>query len=175
MEDLREKIEESADDSWLSTVASSIPGYAGYLSRERRRDADKLLRDHLVSLLGKPRATLVKAREALTAKLSLDRLDDVERAVKRLETVLDKVRFADRGYSGIFDAVKVNEATLDKVYEFDAALVNEVGALETAAGGVLAAAEQGGDPGQALSALDSAVEQFQSRLDERSNLLNGLA
>jgi len=37
-----------------------------------------------------------------------------------------RIRYADRGYAGFFDAVKVTEQTLDRVYAFDLALVESI-------------------------------------------------
>jgi hypothetical protein len=57
-------------------------------------------------------------------------LDDLEKAAIKLRTFIDKVRRASYGYSGFFDAAKVNEDELARVYEYDSAmldLVDEVG------------------------------------------------
>jgi hypothetical protein len=37
---------------------------------------------------------------------------------------MDKVSAAAYGYSGFFDAIKINEEELAKIYEFDAALMD---------------------------------------------------
>ena len=57
-------------------------------------------------------------------------IDDLEAAAIKLRTFSDRIRRATRGYSGLFDAVKVNEKELASIYQYDAAmldLVDEVG------------------------------------------------
>jgi hypothetical protein len=54
----------------------------------------------------------------------------MERAALQLRTFIDKITTAPRGYSGLFDAVKINEAELEAIYQYDAAffdLADQVG------------------------------------------------
>jgi len=48
-------------------------------------------------------------------------VDDMEKAAINLRTFIDKISTAPRGYSGLFDAVKINEKELQSIYQFDAA------------------------------------------------------
>ena len=48
-------------------------------------------------------------------------MDDMEKAAIQLRTFADKIRNATYGYSGFFDAVKINEEELAKLYAFDSA------------------------------------------------------
>jgi hypothetical protein len=48
-------------------------------------------------------------------------LDDMEKAALALRTFIDKIKTAARGYSGMFDAVKINEKELESIYQFDVA------------------------------------------------------
>jgi hypothetical protein len=57
-------------------------------------------------------------------------VDDMERASLQLRTFIDKISTAPRGYSGLFDAVKINEKELEAIYQYDAAffeLAEQVG------------------------------------------------
>ena len=57
-------------------------------------------------------------------------VDDMEKAAIKLRTFIDKITTAPRGYSGLFDAVKINEKELESIYQFDAAffdLAEQVG------------------------------------------------
>ena len=62
---------------------------------------------------------------------SLDVMNDIETARKRLDKVVARIRYADRGYAGFFDAIKVDEDMLGRVYQFDLDLIHLVD--ETAA------------------------------------------
>jgi hypothetical protein len=48
-------------------------------------------------------------------------VDDLEKASLQLRTFIDKVSMAARGYSGLFDAAKINEKELEAIYQFDLA------------------------------------------------------
>ena len=48
-------------------------------------------------------------------------VDDMEKASLALRTFIDKITTAARGYSGLFDAVKINEKELQEIYQFDVA------------------------------------------------------
>jgi len=54
----------------------------------------------------------------------------MEKAAIQLRTFIDRISNAPRGYSGLFDAVKINENELQAIYQFDAAffdLAEQVG------------------------------------------------
>jgi hypothetical protein len=51
-------------------------------------------------------------------------VDDLESAAIKLRTFSDRVRRATRGYSSLFEAVKINEAELEKLYAYDATLLD---------------------------------------------------
>ena len=47
--------------NWLERLGEKIPGYGGYVSKERRRDADKLQREHLADQLRAAKQPLTKS------------------------------------------------------------------------------------------------------------------
>jgi len=49
LDDLRDRVRD--EQTYLETLMGAIRGFQGYQDRENRRDADKLLRMHLVGLL----------------------------------------------------------------------------------------------------------------------------
>jgi hypothetical protein len=150
--------------NWIQKVVEWIPGFRGYYGREHRRDADKLVREAIAARL----ATASEAVGTATAALAkAKRLDDVDRAGRlsqRLLTAADRARTAAQGYSGFFDAMKVREPELDRIYEHDVAL--------------LAAAESANQKASALDsqkpsfdALESEVSKIEKGLDARKEVL----
>jgi len=117
----------------LERLASAIPGFHGYRERELRRDADRLQREHLASRLEANKRALDEIADQSTRGGSLDAINDVETARKRLDRVAARLRYAERGYSGFFDAVKVDEAALARVYELDLSLLDAVESVRAAA------------------------------------------
>ena len=53
----------------------------------------------------------------------LEVLDDIEIGAIRLRQFIDRVKTAVYGYAGFFDAVKVKEEELEKVYQYDLTLL----------------------------------------------------
>jgi hypothetical protein len=53
----------------------------------------------------------------------LDVLDDIEIGAIKLRQFIDRVKTAAYGYAGLFDAVKIKEEELEKVYQYDLTLL----------------------------------------------------
>lgn len=153
-----------AGQNWLEKIANMIPGFSGYRDKELRRDADALQREHLAKLLEQCKRPLNDAAAALS-RTDLDAINDVETAKKRLDKAIARIRHADRGYAGFFDAVKVDEAMLERVYQFDLGLIENVDAIRARAGALT--------DRQSLVALIAAVDAVGAQLDERDALLSG--
>lgn len=139
MPDLRKRIEESEDP--LQELMSSIPGFEGYHDRQVRRKADAMVREHLVGLLDDIRRDLDKVIQRWSRTKGLAHLNDLDRVRSPLGKVRDTIRFADYGYTGWFDAVKIKQAELDALYEYDLSLREQI-AQVGAAIEVLGAAEE---------------------------------
>ncbi|MBT9587740.1 hypothetical protein IV102_30675 [bacterium] len=157
----------------LEDLMRKIPGFGGYLDRERRRDADKLQRDFMAKGLSELKRKVQDAQEQLLEggqmKL-MTKLDDVNNIVDR---VAGRLRSASYGYSGFFDQNQVNEEELNRIYEFDLSLVNELQHADEALLGLTSSLE--GDNVKArISDLEKAIRAVDSKLDERERLLKGV-
>jgi len=74
----------------------------------------------------------------LTARGRLASVVTLERAVMKLQYMIDRIKTASYGYKGVFAAVKVDEAALDKLYAFDEGMlagVDELGCHSGPSGG----------------------------------------
>jgi len=122
MGELFDKI--SSDEDPITKLLSKIPGFSGYVERKERREADKLLREQIAKLFEVYRVRVGELQEEFASAGELSYLDDLEKAAMKLQTFIDKVSNAEYGYSGFFDAVKINEEVLAKIYQFDLALLD---------------------------------------------------
>jgi hypothetical protein len=102
-------------------LVSNIPGFGGYVKRQNRRDADKLLRDTVATRFEEQRTRTSQMQEDMVGKGMIAYVDDMEKAAIQLQTFIDRISRAPRGHAGLFDAVKINEKELEKIYQFDAA------------------------------------------------------
>jgi len=168
MGDLSETIKGGQD--FLTKILSYIPGFNGYIKRSQRRAADKLLRDQVAlryTELGK-RLSVLK-RDLVDAG-QFDLLEELDSIGLKLTTFADRIKNASYGYSGFFDAVKINEKELEKIYAFDAAffeLADQIGSgLENVAAGI------GGDGlKSAIRAVDELALQAVQTYDKRYQIL----
>jgi hypothetical protein len=161
-----------AGQNALERLMSSIPGFKGYREKDLRRDADRLQREHLSLRLEQGKKALNRVSADLTRGGDLDVINDVETARKRLDKVVNRIRYAERGYSGFFDAVKVDETVLGRIYQFDMSLVEDVDGVWSAASAAEASPIAQARP--ALQDLIGRIDALDARLSERENVLRGV-
>jgi len=169
--DYRHTIEDSKGG--LETLASKIPGYRGYKEKEGRRAADKLLREHLASQLNEQQRTLAELQRDLLEGGGLLLMDDLERAVTKVQNLADKVRTASYGYAGLFDEIKVKEEELDALYDFDESLLGYVSAIQAAIDALVAAMDASGDVKAAIRDVVSAAEEANATWRQRESTITG--
>jgi hypothetical protein len=102
-------------------LLSYIPGFSGYIERTNRRAADKLLREQVALKYSELAARTSRMQKDIADAGQIDFLDDIDSVGLKLRTFADRIKNASYGYSGFFDAVKINEKELEKIYTFDAA------------------------------------------------------
>ena len=128
MDDFFQKVTSMQDP--FKKLASYIPGFSGYIERQNRRDADKLLRDIVARRFEEQWKRTSQLQSDMVSNGMISFVDDMEQAAVKMRTFIDKISTAPRGYSGLFDAVKINEKELEAIYQFDAAffdLAEQVG------------------------------------------------
>jgi predicted nucleic acid-binding protein len=128
MEEFFQKVTSQQDP--FKRLGSMIPGFKGYIERQNRREADKLLRDTVARRFDEQWQRASQIQVDMVSSGMIQYVDDIERAALKLRTFIDKISTAPRGYSGLFDAVKINEKELEAIYQYDAAffdLAEQVG------------------------------------------------
>jgi hypothetical protein len=174
MTDFREQVFKSRDETALKRFASRIPGYGGYLEKEMRRDADKLLRDYIAAQLDQQRKRLAEAQqELLSLAGGLDLMDDVDRVQKKLQLLMDRLRTAVYGYAGWFDAVVIREKELDALYNYDAQLLDGVDQVAAGVEAFAAAVAEEADVKESLRALKGTLNGLHEHVDRRRDVLTG--
>ncbi len=158
--------------SGIEKLAAKIPGYKGYKEKELRREADKLLRDNVVSRMRSVKAQLDNLSTDLIGVGRLDLLDEAGSAATQMQTFIDRVRTASYGYSGLFDANRIKEDDLDRVYEFDSALLSYADRIE---GAISRAREglEGVDARSLILMVRDLAREANSVFDERADVLRG--
>ncbi|MCU0241759.1 MAG: hypothetical protein MUF51_04985 [Vicinamibacteria bacterium] len=144
----------------LERIMNAIPGFSGYREKELRRDADRMQREYLAKRLEEIKANLNTLAAKASRSGNLDSINDIESARKKLDRVINRIRYAERGYTGFFDAIKVDDAALARVYEFDGALLDEVDLARSV--------------GDAVQDLIPRLDALDARMNERETILKGI-
>lgn len=158
--------------NWIERLTEKIPGYGGYVKKERRRDFDKLHREHLADRLRATKQPLTDVVRELSDTGRLFEVGPVERASKKLDQAENRVRFASYGYSGFFDAVKVQDAQLEALYRFDLMLTEKVEEIERLAREMKSKMTTGPELKESAAQLEKALDDFNKTLDERTRSIN---
>jgi len=165
-DDLRRRIQSAYNK--VEEMAKDVPGYKGYKAKEVRREADKLMRLQVARGFEEQRRRLNRIEVQLANAGRLGVLVLLDRSLMRLQLLTDRLRTASYGYAGLFAAVKVREAELDALYDYDASLLGGVDKVKALIDAVAAAGtdEDVTKAGNALlEALDEANEAFSKRQD----------
>ncbi len=164
--DLRKRIEGAYNK--LEEMAKDLPGYKGYKDKEVRRQADKLIRMKVARGFEEQRGRLNSIARQLADAGRLRVLLTVDRSLMRLQFLIDRLKTASYGYAGLFDAIKVKEAELDALYEYDAALLDDVEKVRMLVDAVDAAEDDDAVTkagNELLAALEEINETFSKRQD----------
>jgi hypothetical protein len=140
-----------------------VPLLRTYLDREGMRDSDKLIRDELAKRLDGVKKEIDGMKRDWTDAGQLAGLDLLDRATRRLEKVRDSVKFASRGYAGIFDPEEVAEDALVGLLDFDQKLFEHVEEFEKEVEGLKKADKAG---------IKAELRKFEDRITEFDNLLS---
>ena len=168
MSDLNSQLDAvKSKENFLEKVARFIPGYNGYVNRDNSRELDTLVRNTLAKNLDTNHVKLKNTVLNLSQKGKLFESDGIDKLDKKLQQSVNKFRSAARGYSGMFDVVKVKDDKLNQLYQFDANLFNNVESISAACTEMENNSKAGVDitPGveKVSAVLDELIKQFDSR------------
>jgi hypothetical protein len=165
------KVTEDMDP--FKKILNKVPGFGGYIERQKRRDSDKLLREYLFDQFRELEGRVSRLQRDFISQGELKYVDDLEATAIKLRTFADRIRTAARGYSGLFDAVNINEAELSQVYEYDASMLDLVDEVNRAIDNVESSVGTDGLPA-AIRHLESKADECVQAFNDRENVILGL-
>jgi hypothetical protein len=146
----------------LERLGARVPGFAGYLERELRREMDQLLRRELATHIERARSGVLRHLATATPLAAeVSRLAAVEKA---LDGAAHRLRHAGSGYAGAFAAAKVREEQLEALYRFDEELAALVAAAVDASGNLAGGSE-------AVAVLESASTDLARAIEDRDAVI----
>lgn len=164
MSDILNRIREEQDV--FTKLLSKVPGFSGYLDREDRRSADRLLRETIAARYEELWRRISSLQRDLISQGGIAYVDDLEGAAIKLRQFVDRVKTASYGYAGFFDAIKIRSEELEQLYQYDLWLMSLVDELGRAIDNVEASIGTDGLPAaiRHLTRLaQESVEAYQKR------------
>lgn len=174
MSDLKDQIfgKVSSDMDPFKKILSKIPGFSGYMERQNRRDSDKLLRETIAKRFEEQWKRVSALQRDFINQGEISKVDDLEASALKLRTFADRIKRATRGYSGLFDAVKINEEELTNIYTYDAAMLDLVDEISQAIDDVQASVGKDG-LSASIRHLTSTAEKCIEVYDKRDEVITG--
>jgi hypothetical protein len=166
------KVTEDMDP--FKKILNKVPGFGGYIERQKRRDSDKLLREYLFDQFRTLEGRVSRMQRDFISQGEIQYVDDLEATAIKLRTFADRIRTAARGYSGLFDAVNVNEGELTQIYEYDASMLDLVDEVDRAIDNVESSVGTDGLPA-AIRHLETRAADCVQAFNDRENVILGLA
>ncbi|MEM7114266.1 MAG: hypothetical protein AAF614_17660 [Chloroflexota bacterium] len=172
--DLYERIKQEANG--LEALLEKLPGLSGYLERQRRREADQLLRQTIVGRLDEVRRQLGAVYQDLSRDImkGIAYAESLGRADTNLKGLISKIEAAPVGYAPFFAAVKVDTAVLTQLYDFDEAMLSHVTQLAADVAALAKAVRDDGDVDGTIQMLVSNLREANGVFSRRQELLLGV-
>jgi len=173
MPDIRERVEE--DRGILKKIQTYIPGFRGYRRREDIRDADRMLRAQLSQKLGLGRRGLEECRGMLTQSYGSRELDMIGGLINQFKKVEGMVAHAETGYSGFVADIQIKEEELDKLYEYDASMLDHLAAISASIESLknsLMAADEATSHRDMMN-IRARITDFEDRFNRRLRVIEG--
>jgi hypothetical protein len=154
----------------LEALGRLVPGVAGYLDRERSRDTDKAVRERIASGLAGVKRDLEGEQRRLAEAKDLTALPALDRLGARVDGLAGTVRYAARGYRGLFDIERISDTVLARLYDFDLGLFTELDRLRAEARRIQQAREARQPLAGAVEAMEQTLGRFERLLSRRESL-----
>jgi hypothetical protein len=154
----------------LERLMARLPGFGGFQDRELRRDVDKLQREHIAKAVHDVRRRSREVAGAYTDAGQIGVLDRFDRLDRRLDRLGESIRHTDYGASGLFSVEKIGAEELQRLYDFDLSLLDDVDALSSRVEELPPPRE--GDPAAALEAALALLARVEGKWSDRETVIS---
>ncbi|MFX1508843.1 MAG: hypothetical protein ACFFBR_00920 [Promethearchaeota archaeon] len=176
-DDEKPSIMEKVDDERTLTqkIMKLIPGWRGYRIKEERRNADRILRDQIITRLRQSADKIQDIRSAIVEEEIEDAYRTVDSLMSRTEKLISQIEHADYGYRPFFDAIKIKEDDLENMLRYDSWFVEQVQEFDQRCDDVLTLIED--DPDEAtghIKDLRKMISRMNRKWKEREQVIMGI-
>lgn len=164
----------SDDRDPIKKLISKIPGFKGYVERGDRRMSDKILRETIAKDYEAQYQRISYLQRDLISQGGLAYIDDLENAAIKIRQFTDRIKTASYGYAGLFDAIKIREEELEKIYGYDLTLLEHVNVISSAIDNVESSIGTDGLPAS-IRHLISTSQEVLDAFNKRSDAMKGIS
>jgi hypothetical protein len=154
---------------FLKGAARILPGIGSYQDKESIRQSDKKLREFLSSRLSGHMKTIERLKTSIARGGSLSFLKELDDRNRTMDKLSRSLRFASRGYAPVFDSDRVDEGALQRLFDFDKSLKDDIDHVDPL---VAKISEKTEDLDvKLLKELDEILLRIEKKIDERERLI----
>ncbi len=165
MENLQDRV--YAEKNGLQRFLEKLPGVSEYVKKENIRDIDRVVRERTGAQFEEQWQRIQSIAKTLAKGTGIAYLSDLDSAAKKVRLFADKIRTAPNGYAGVTDALKVGEASLNQLYDYDLYLLSLTDTLKSAVDKVETAANADEGLEKAIRELDQIAGESLTALNQR--------
>lgn len=158
----------------LQQLMKQVPGFEGYLERSKRRNADNVQREYLIKLMSGKKREIQDLGAALLDGGDLAQMNAIDGLTNVIDRISNKMRAAGTAGGNFFALQDVDTELLDRIYEHDLALISEFNAIADKLGTLQQAVDSNDNVKLAVRGVNSALTEFEARVDGREKILKGL-
>jgi hypothetical protein len=160
----------------LEKIMLAVPGFRGYKAKELRREADRLVRDSLYRKLETMRGDFEVIFQDLSGNRLEKYLEELNRLIVKVDTLSERINHASYGYSGFYDAVKIEEDDLDNMLSFDSGLLDGVAKMTDGTTAFKSDIREGrfDTASQYITTLTSQLEELEKKFNGREETIKGV-
>jgi len=158
----------------LGRLVRIIPGIAGYQDNESARNTDKAVRMKLAEQLEGIKLDIDKEKLRRLEAKDLSLLPALDKAASKISKTANTIKYAARGFSGIFDKPRVDLERLEKLSAFDIAMLEDMENLKGLVNNMSASSADASLLKDAVAKLDSAIDALDRKFSSRQEILSSL-
>jgi hypothetical protein len=148
-----------------------LPGFRGYMELNARRQADRMIREHVADQLRQQLNRVATIEKGLLDAGGLSYMSKTRSAKTKFQTFIDRIATDAPGYSGFYDAVKIGPDDLAVIYAFDQALLDYVDKFKQKLDALQDAATKNEGVDQAIHDVDALTIEANEAYSLRENVL----
>lgn len=173
MADIRQRVKE--DQGILKKIQLFVPGFRGYRQREDLRDADRMLRDQLANKLEAQREEVEEARTLVTRSYKSKELELMGKVINMYKKTEGLVSHSSPGYSGISADIQFKQEEIDRLYDYDAAMIDGLMSMQQTIDVLKASleAEENEQARKDITQLRKLLNNFEKQFKRRIDIIQG--